>query len=113
MIDAVAGGFYRVKRNQGTGCDLSIERPAMVQGRSYGPEIRIRMPGASKSELEVELAPGQHTFTALCRDVTRTEIREGSGDVTLELEPGKIYQLDADFKMPSNRCDVRARLLVP
>jgi hypothetical protein len=61
----------------------------------------------------VELSPGKHTFTALCRDVTRTGIREGSSDVTLELKPGGIYQLDADFKAPSNRCDVRGKLLAP
>lgn len=110
-IDVEAGGFYHLKRNEDSGCEISIERATMVQGRSHDPEIRIQMPGASKPEMEVELSPGKHTFTALCRDVTRTGIREGSSDVTLELEPGKIYQLNADFKAPSNRCDVRAKLL--
>jgi hypothetical protein len=109
-VDVEAGRLYRLKRKAGAGCNVEIEPASMVQGRIDGPEIWIEMPGASRPKMEVELSPGKHTFTAVCREVTRTSVRKRSTEVELEVQPGEIYQLEGIFEPPVNDCRVWASL---
>jgi hypothetical protein len=113
-FDLEAGRFYRlIERQEGTTCKVEIEHPAMVRGQSDGPEIQIRVPGDAdpKPKLHVELSPGKHELIAVCRDVTGRGVREGSAQINVELKPGEIYQLHADFKAQSKDCDVQVTLL--
>jgi hypothetical protein len=115
-IDLEAGGFYRFKRMESTPCDawqFEVERPALVQGSIDGPEIQIRVPGdeSPRPTLQVELSPGKHELIAVCRDVTRTTVRESTVNISLELNPGEIYRLYADFDPTSHKCDVHPKLL--
>jgi hypothetical protein len=99
--------FYRIARDQGATCNARIERPAMVRGRIDGPEVAIRVAGESKTKMFVELTPGTHTLTAVCRDVTRTGVKESTAEFTVDATAGEIYELNASFEAPGNTCRVR------
>jgi hypothetical protein len=115
-VDFEPGGFYRLTRKKGSRCDafeIEIERPAMVRGSDDGPEIQIRMPGDDnqKPTRQAELSPGKHDLIAVCRDVTRTGVRQDTAHVSLEFKPGEIYQLYGNFDPTTNKCDVHPKLL--
>jgi hypothetical protein len=79
----------------------------MVRGRIDGPEVAIRVAGDSKTKMFVELTPGTHTLTAVCRDVTRTGVKESTAEFTVDATAGEIYELNASFEPPGNTCRVR------
>jgi hypothetical protein len=106
-IDIAPGQLYRLARREDETCGVVIERPALVQGRIDGPEILILMPGEKKALGQVELAPGRHTLTAICREVTREQVIEQPVELNLELQPGAVYELQVDSKVAQGSCDVR------
>jgi hypothetical protein len=102
------GHLYRLQRLGSEGCAVKVENPAFVRGNLDRPEIRIEVPGGKKPEWQVELASGKQKLTAICREVTRERVVEVPVELTLELEPGGIYQLSANFDASQSRCDVKA-----
>jgi hypothetical protein len=109
VLDVELGKFYRLKRRQGTPCEIEVERRhALVIGKAYDPEIQFRWGQEEELSSQKELDPGTNKLTAVCRDVMRSGMREGSIEFSLDLEAGKIYLLDALFIQPENKCDVRA-----
>jgi hypothetical protein len=112
-VDFEPAGLYRIKHRPGTACDFDVERPAMVQGRVDGPEIRIVAAADKRPRSQIELAPGAHDLTAVCRDVTRTGVRQSSADLKVNLQAGRIYRLDASFMPPEDKCDVRITPMRP
>lgn len=121
--------MYRISQRKGATCEVEIERTALVQGRADGPEIQIRLMNdeedrsrstpseatrkqlSTKPRSKVELPAGAHTLTAVCRNVTRAGIQENSTDITVNLEPGRIYKLEATFEAPAYKCDARVAIV--
>ncbi len=108
VIDAAPGEIYSVELSQDGNCSTSVKRPVLVRGNPDGPEIRIVLPGDSKPVWQAELAPGKQTLTAICREVTRERAIEVPVSLTLDLEPGRIYRLSADFAPEQGKCEVKA-----
>jgi hypothetical protein len=108
-IDAGPAKFYRIEREGAGGCAVTVKRPALIQGRRAGPEIRIQPGGGQKELWQIELPPGKHTLAVVCREVTRDSLHDLPGSLDLDLEAGTIYQLSARFEEAGNgRCNVWA-----
>jgi hypothetical protein len=105
----MAAGLYRLERAERTTCDFKMTRPAMVVGRKFGPEIWLHKAGDRKPSWQLELESGIHTITAICREVQRSGIRQDISEITIELSPGEIYQLDAEFIAPEYQCKVKPK----
>lgn len=128
-LDIEPARIYRLSQKKGTTCEIEVERTALVLGKIDGPEIRIgltgndedrsrsTMPETTRTQLstkpmsKVELTAGTHELIVVCRDVTRTGIEEKSTSITLQLAPGRIYQLNATFVPPEYKCDAQVTIL--
>jgi hypothetical protein len=128
-LDIEPARIYRLSQRKGATCEIEVERTALVQGRADGPEIQIRLmnneedrsrstlPEATRKQLstkprsKVELAAGVYTLTAVCRNVTRTGVHENSTDITVTLEPWRIYKLEATFEAPEYKCNARVAIV--
>jgi len=110
-INAKSKHVYRIKKRKGTTCDAELSPIALVQGNDDGPIVYITMDVLKEAKSEVELEPGKHKITAVCRDVNRERVRENSVELNMTLEAGRVYKLNADFLPPEDKCDVRVTLV--
>jgi hypothetical protein len=110
-IDIEPNQIYRLNHDISNGCGIKIERPAFVRGNADAPEIRLKVPGHKMPAWEAELPAGKHKLTTICREVTRERVIEVPVELTLDLKPGSIYQLSADFAPSQRKCDVKATRL--
>lgn len=100
-------GVYRLAPVKGEQCHFRMTRPALIVGSNEEPEILLlKADHTLVSQLEV--VPGKHTMTVVCRQVLRSKIAEGREEITLKLAPGEIYRVNAHFEAPNYQCRVMA-----
>jgi hypothetical protein len=86
-----------------------------VRGRIDGPGIWLwpeRKEGAKRPAIEEAFPAGHHHLKVTCRDVSRTALVERTAEVELDVEPGRIYDLEApSFSAPEHRCEVQVKVV--
>ena len=106
-------GLYRAKPRPENACEFTLTQPALVVGQEGLTEIWLWGRGAIGDEprWSSELEPGKRSIKVTCRKVERDRVREKTTEITLDLQPGGIYQLSTD--QAPEKCAVKARLVEP
>jgi hypothetical protein len=112
IVDIRPNRIYRLRPLDAAKCSLTLDTLTWLRGRIESPEISIQVPDSNdwkgfKWALEMEMQPGANTFTAVCREVTRSRIREGRAAQSVTLLEGHLYRLDGGFLGNSDVCRVR------
>ena len=107
-VNLQANRFYRFTRKKNTKCEISIDRPTLVQGWNARQTLYIR---SNKPRMQVEIAAGVQKLQIVCREVTRAAILEIARDIDVDLRPGELYRLEGQVAPTKGTCDVHARSL--